>query len=108
MKNDLRLPNYLEILDSLPEKAEQIHKAMEQHGPCTALELSAKINWLVTSVRPRICDLKNKYGLIETTGERRNGEHVFRFVSIEEAQRRARIADQIEFDTAQSFRLTNE
>lgn len=94
--SDLRKPHWREIRETLSGKREQIHIWMSIHGPCTAIELAAKINWDKTSVRPRLCELL-KAGLVEETGERRNGEHVFSHVPLALAEQRRREADQPAF-----------
>lgn len=87
--NDLRPVHFSEIADTLSGKRVDVHQALgSQLRPCTPKELAGKMGWDVTSVRPRLTELRQA-GLVETTGDRRNGEHVFRFVSLAEAQRRA-------------------
>jgi transcription initiation factor IIE alpha subunit len=89
MTTDLRKPQWLEIRDTLAGKCQRVHDALGAHNRFTAKELSVAMGWEVTSVRPRITQLKDA-GLVEETGERRNGEHVFRYVSLATAEQRAR------------------
>ncbi len=77
MKPDLRHPHYEEVLPTLTEKAFKVERALSLHGPCTAIELAGFMNWPVTSVRPRICELRDA-GKVESTGERRKKQWVFR------------------------------
>jgi hypothetical protein len=53
----------------------------------TGSELAAKMGRSVLSVRPRLTELRQMH-LLETTGERRAGEHVLRAVDRAEAERR--------------------
>lgn len=46
-------------------------------GPATGTELAARMGWAVTSVRPRLTELRDLSACTET-GTRRNGEHEFR------------------------------
>lgn len=89
--SDLRPVHYAEVADSLRGKCNDVHQALGfcQPTALTATELATRMDWEITSVRPRLTQLKAA-GLVEATGERRNHEHVFRFVSLAEAQRRAR------------------
>lgn len=71
-ENRLRLVgNRLEVFNAL------------KSGPATAKELASRIGWDVTSVRPRLTELRKIDAAIET-GVRRNGEHEFR-VAFQEA-----------------------
>lgn len=83
---DLRPVHYSEIAGSLKGKAEEVHSMLTRFGQCTPKELAKAYGWEVTSVRPRLTELRNA-GLVETTGNRRAGEHIFRAVSLAEAQR---------------------
>jgi hypothetical protein len=46
-------------------------------GTATGTELAARMGWPVTSIRPRLCELR-ELRWVETTGVRRDGEHEFR------------------------------
>lgn len=54
-------------------------------GPATGTELAARMGWAVTSVRPRLCELRAISACAET-GTRRNGEHEFRALTDAEMQ----------------------
>lgn len=50
--------------------------------PMTAKETAAALGMDINSVRPRISELKNRaVPLVEETGERRNGQNVYRAVA---------------------------
>ena len=84
MTTDLRTAHWQEIRDTLTGKREQVYLALCTHGPATACELAAAMGWDKTSVRPRLTELCGNYHAVET-GERRNGQHVFRALSQAEA-----------------------
>lgn len=52
-------------------------------GACTGSELAARMGWPVTSVRPRLTELRGISACVET-GVRRNGEHEFRALTADE------------------------
>lgn len=86
--SDLRTIHFNAIKATLAGKCQRVHDALGARPPCTAKELADAMQWEVTSVRPRLTQLKD-VGLVETTGERRNSENVFRYVSRATAELRA-------------------
>jgi len=92
MSTDLRRIHFAEIRDYLQGRRQVVHDRLAIHSPITCNELAAVMQWDKCSVRPRICELHHA-GLCEPTGERRNGEHVWRWVALGTAEARAR-ADQ--------------
>lgn len=60
-----------------------VYMALMEAGPSTPKELAARMGWDVTSVRPRITEMRNLLAVRET-GNRRNGEHIFRACTAEE------------------------
>lgn len=86
--SDKRLPNWREIRHTLGGKRASVHNALAYYGPRTPKELADDMAWDKTSVRPRLTELLQS-GLCRTTG-RRDGEHVYRYVSLAEAEDAAR------------------
>lgn len=82
---DLRPIYYHEAKDRLNGNRLNVYDALRTHGPLTGTELAARMGWQVTSVRPRLCELR-ELRFAETTGVRRDGEHEFRALSHAEAQ----------------------
>lgn len=107
MTTDLRIAHFSEIAETLSGKRDAVYNAMKYHSPCTATQLANEIAWDKCSVRPRLTELFQA-GLVETTGERINSEHVYKFVPLAEAERRWKVADQNERETQQAFRLEGE
>lgn len=81
-RTDLRHAHFAEVAHKLEGNRLEVHQALLSVCQATGSELAARIGWPVTSVRPRICELR-EMGLVETTGDRRNGEHVMRVVRAE-------------------------
>lgn len=81
---DLRPIYFSEAKERLIGNRLAVYDAL-MRGPCTGTELAARIGWPVTSVRPRLCELR-ELRFAETTGVRREGEHEFRALSQVEAQ----------------------
>lgn len=79
--HDLRPVYYHENRDRLDGNRLVVYNALLHHGRATAREIAHSLNWDVTSVRPRLTELK-KAGLVDTTGGRRNGEHEFTTTSV--------------------------
>lgn len=92
MSTDLRSVHYETIAETLRGKCALVHAALSNLPPQTPTELAEWMKWQVTSVRPRLTQLRAA-GLVELTGLRRNHEHVVRAVSRQEAERRAREAE---------------
>lgn len=100
---DLRIANWEEIADKLDGARAEMHALLAKHSPCTCTELAAITGKKINSVRPRVCEL-HKWGFAEPTGERKRTEsggteHVMRYVSVEEAERRWKVADQVASET---------
>lgn len=79
---DLRRPHFAEIAPRLDGNRLAVYNALRQAGEATGSELARLMGWPVTSVRPRLTNLRDME-MAEPTGERRdNGtgskEHVFR------------------------------
>lgn len=89
--SDLRRTHYAEIRDRLQGRRQIVHDRLRIHSPCTGSELARAMGWPVTSLRPRLCELQH-LGLANATGNRRNGEHVFAYVSLARAEEMARMA----------------
>ncbi len=79
MNPDLRPPHYAEVLPKLAGNRLIVYESLALHGSRTPIELAQLMGWDKTSVRPRICELRDM-GLVLATGERRCGEHVFMVV----------------------------
>ncbi len=92
MSTDLRSVHFESIASTLHGKCALVHAALSNLPPQTPTELAEWMRWDKCSVRPRLTTLKAA-GLVEATGERRNGQHIFRAVSRQEAERRAREAE---------------
>jgi predicted ArsR family transcriptional regulator len=74
---DLRRVPFEEIRARLSGDRRRVYEALAAHGPRTCIELAAALQWPVTSVRPRVTELRKMFHA-EATGRRRNGENVFR------------------------------
>ncbi len=79
MNEDLRPDHYAEVLPKLAGNRLKVLEALQAYGPATAIEIAKTLWWDKTSVRPRLCELRDM-GLVTATGERRNKEHVFMVV----------------------------
>lgn len=77
---DLRPIYYHEARERLIGNRLAVYDALLTSGACTGTELAARMGWQVTSVRPRLCELRDMR-FAETTGVRRDGEHEFRALS---------------------------
>ena len=73
---DLRPVYYHECSERLVSNRLAVYDEILSAGPSTGSELSSIMGWPVTSVRPRITELRESYWVFET-GIRRNGEHEF-------------------------------
>jgi transcription initiation factor IIE alpha subunit len=87
--SDLRHIHWRSIRDTLCGKRMTVHSRLALMREATGTELANLMQWPVTSIRPRLVELRDA-GLIEPTGERRNGEHVWRWVALGTAEARAR------------------
>jgi hypothetical protein len=105
MSTDLRSTHWREIRHTLQGKRRIVHEKFGIVGPHTPRELAEYMAWDKCSIRPRCTELLQA-GLIEETGERRNGEHVFRFVPLALAESRRRAADEARNPGAQMNLLT--
>jgi hypothetical protein len=74
---DLRPIYYHEARERLVGNRLAVYDSLFSSGPSTGTELAASMGWAVTSVRPRLTELRDIHAVIET-GIRRNGEHEFR------------------------------
>lgn len=83
--HDLRPIYYSEARSRLIGNRLAVYDQLYNHGPCTAKELASSMQWEVTSVRPRLTELREIHHVAET-GDRRNGEHVFRALTASEAE----------------------
>lgn len=63
---------------------EDVYRALFRNGPSTCIELSSIMGWAVTSVRPRMTELRKMFHAV-ATGQRRNKEHEFRACGEREA-----------------------
>jgi hypothetical protein len=82
---DLRPIYYREARERLHGNRLAIYDLLLGHGPSTAKELATACGWEVTSVRPRLTELRQICHVVET-GDRRHGEHVFRALPAAEAR----------------------
>jgi len=82
---DLRPIYYHEARERLIGNRLAVYRALCDIGPATGTVLSEYMKWPVTSVRPRLCELR-EMRFAETTGTRRDSEHEFRALSHAEAQ----------------------
>jgi len=88
MTADLRPIYYHEARARLVGNRLAVYMALTEAGPSTPKELAARMGWDVTSVRPRITEMRQIHAVIET-GIRRNSEHEFR--ALTEGQMRTEI-----------------
>ncbi len=84
MSTDLRAVGFSEVRERLTSNRLTVWEALLNRGPSTGSELAAYMRWTVLSVRPRVVELQAMYHAA-ATGERRDGEHVFRAVQPGEA-----------------------
>lgn len=82
---DLRPIYYHEARARLVGNRLAVYDVLHAAGPCTGAELATRMGWPVTSVRPRLTELREMHAVIET-GIRRNGEHEFRAMTAAEMQ----------------------
>lgn len=75
---DLRPVAWHELSEGLEGHRLDVYNALATRS-ATCSELAARIGWPVTSVRPRITELR-KMGLVDVTGERRDHQHEFAVV----------------------------
>jgi hypothetical protein len=87
--NDLRGAKWAEVWSSVRGNRLAVYDELYRAGPagCTGTQLARELGWSVLSVRPRLTELRHMH-LAEETGARRDGEHVFRCVDRDEAERR--------------------
>ena len=90
---DLRPIHYRDIRDRLQGRRQVVHDRLGIVREATGTELARMMGWPVTSIRPRLVELRDA-GLCEATGERRDHEHVWRFVPLAVAEARAREVEQ--------------
>lgn len=95
MSADLRNVHWREIRDHLQPMRRAVHEKLGLLQKATAKELAEYMEADKCSVRPRLTDIC-QLGLAEATGERRHGEHEFRYVSLAEAESRRRAATEQE------------
>ena len=93
MSADLRSVHWREIRDYINPMCHNIHEKMRLLQKATGSELANHFGLPVTSVRPRMTNLRD-LGLVEETGVRRNNEHEFRYVSLADAERNRQAATQ--------------
>ena len=84
MSTDLRAVGFSEVRERLTSNRLTVYDALLSRGPSTGSELAAYMRWTVLSVRPRVVELQAMFHAA-ATGERRDGEHVFRAVQPGEA-----------------------
>jgi len=82
---DLRSVHFSEVRDRIAGNRQIVWASLLRCGPATCTELAAAMHWDKCSVRPRICDLRGAFHVVET-GRRRNGEHEFRALTEVEAE----------------------
>lgn len=75
---DLRPTAWHELREGLEGHRLDVYNALAARAS-TCSELAARIGWPVTSVRPRITELR-QMGLVDTTGARRDHQHEFAVV----------------------------
>ncbi len=80
---DLRPIYFAEARERLIGNRLAVYTALLEIGPATGTVLSEYMGWPVTSVRPRLTELRGISACVET-GVRRNGEHEFRALSADE------------------------
>jgi len=81
---DLRSVGFDEVRARLTANRLVVWEKLVERGPSTGSELAAFMGWSVLSTRPRLCELQDCFHCV-ATGERRDGEHVFRAVQPAEA-----------------------
>lgn len=101
--SDLRSIHWRAIRDHLQGRRQVVHDRLGLVREATGTELANLMGWPVTSIRPRLVELRDA-GLCEATGERRNHEHVWRFVPLALAEQRARV-EQERVTTTQQMAL---
>lgn len=83
--NDLRPIYFHEARERLVGNRLAVYEHLLRHGPKTGTGISMGLGWPVTSIRPRLCELRMMRAAV-TTGRRIGGEHEFRACSHEEMQ----------------------
>lgn len=82
---DLRFVHFEEIQARLDGNRHRVWDTLLVFGPATGSELAEAMNWSVLSVRPRLTELR-EMRFVEATGDRRDGEHVFRALTQNEVK----------------------
>ena len=82
---DLRPVYFNEARARLVGNRLAVYMALLDAGPSTPKELAARMGWDVTSVRPRLTEMRQIHA-VNTTSIRRNGEHEFRALTASEMQ----------------------
>ena len=98
---DLRPVYFHECVQRLVSNRLAVYDELLAAGPCTGTELSRVIGWPVTSIRPRLTELRESYWVFET-GIRRNGEHEFH------ARTKDQVQDHLQFLHDQAAALQAE
>jgi predicted transcriptional regulator len=81
---DLRPVAWHELREGLEGHRLDVFNALALR-PATCSELAERMGWPVTSVRPRVTELR-KMGLVDATGARRESQHEFEVVRREPRQ----------------------
>lgn len=86
-KRDLRAAHFAEVQERMDGNRRKVFEAIQEVTDATGSEIAERIGWPVTSVRPRLVELRDREQ-IEPTGERRmnksgSGEYVYRAISRE-------------------------
>lgn len=90
---DLRPIYYHEARARLVGNRLRVYMALMEAGPSTPKELAARMGWDVTSVRPRLTEMRQIHA-VNTTSIRRNGEHEFRALTAAQMQEQCSLSEQ--------------
>ena len=92
---DLRDLTWENVRKRVRGDMERVWAALQEHGPCTTLELAERSEISPWTVRPRVCDLAH-IGLVELVGQKaapdgfgRSSHHgIYRAVALADAEAR--------------------
>ena len=84
---DLRAVHWETIRGHLTGNRDRVHHTLGLMPlrSATAVELANALGWAITATAPRLTEIYH-LGLAERTGERRDDRHVFRYISLQEAE----------------------
>jgi predicted ThiF/HesA family dinucleotide-utilizing enzyme len=106
---DLRHVHFSEVVKKFTGNRVIVYNAFVRlKQPSTCIEVAGHLDWDVTSVRPRVTELRGMF-FVYATGVRRYGEHVFAVRSAEAAEKAHREASaQAKFEGEHAAGLEKE